>query len=325
MNPKYSIITPVFNSFNLMHKYFESLNNQTYQNFEVIIVDDYSTDGSYEEVCKYAQNSSLSISVYRTEKNMGPGNARNIGIDAATGEWITFIDNDDWIDIDMIEKIDTVIEREKPDCIIFDYYIINKNRKKVEHSMYNSEGGFVPLDKCISNVRNHTCGKVYKLAKLRQHKVFYPQLRRCEDVAFVCRAIDACGSVYYMDEPLYYYYQRSSSLSNNKHLDEADMIKAFTILDQELGNKYPFAMKEKSVFDLLYGVLLMMCKAQKSNKEIKNYIDIYEQKYPMWWKCNSVKYIGKAKEAFLIAAKLRQPFIMKQLAFIHDILVSCVK
>ena len=322
MNPKYSIITPIFNSFNLMHKYFESLNNQTYKNFEVIIIDDYSTDGSYEEVYKYAKNSSLAISVFRADKNMGPGNARNIGINAAKGEWITFIDNDDWVDIDMIEKIDTVIEREKTNCIIFDYYITKEHSKKIAHSMGRSEQGFISLNKCISNVRNHTWGKIYKLEKLKQHKILYPQLRRCEDVAFVCRAIDACGSVYYMNEPMYYYCQRSTSLSNDKQLDETDMIKAFGILEKELGNKYPSELKEKSVSDLLYGVLLMMCKAGKSSKEIKKYITIYEGKYPRWWKCDSIKYLGRAKKAFLFAAKLRQPFIIKQFAILHDFLLN---
>lgn len=322
MNPKYSIITPMFNSFNLMGRYFESLNNQTYKNFEVIIVDDFSTDGSYEKVCAYAKKSPLTISVYRAEKNMGPGNARNIGMDVAKGEWITFVDNDDWIDIDTIEKINAVIEREKANCVIYDYFTTNGNEKRRERSMYSAERGFVPLNKCISDVRNHTIGKVYKLDKLRQHNIVYPQQRRCEDVAFVCRAIDACESVYYMNEPMYYYYQRPTSLSNNKQMDETDMIKAFRILENTLGDKYPVELKEKSVSDLLYGVLLMMCKAGKSGKEIKNYIDRYEKKYPDWWKCDSVNHLGSAKKVFLTAAKLRQPFIMKQFAILHSIMIG---
>lgn len=322
MNPKYSIITPMFNSFELMGRYFESLNNQTYKNFEVIIVDDFSTDGSYEKVRAYASKSPLTISVYRAEKNMGPGNARNIGMDKARGEWITFVDNDDWIDIDTIEKINAVIEREKTDCVIYDYYTTNGNEKKMARSLYSAERGFVPLNKCISDVRNHTVGKVYKLNKLKQHNIFYPKLRRCEDVAFVCRAVEACESVYYMNEPLYYYYQRSTSLSNNKQLDETDMIKAFGILEDALGDKYPVELKDKSVPDLLYGVLLMMCKAGKSNKEIKNYINEYEKKYPFWWKCDSVNHLGSAKKMFLTAAKLRQPFIMKQFATLHDIMIG---
>ena len=322
MNPKYSIITPMFNSFELMGRYFESLNNQTYKNFEVIIVDDFSTDGSYEKVCAYASKSPLTISVYRAEKNMGPGNARNIGMDKARGEWITFVDNDDWIEYTLLEKINKVILENSVNCIVYDYYITNGENSRVAHSMYDCKKGKISVSKCMISVRNHTFGKFYKLTNCKEKEIYFPKLKRCEDVAFVCRAIDACGSVYYMDEPLYYYYQRSNSLSNNKQLDETDMIKAFGILEEALGEKYPVELKEKSVPDLFYGVLLMMCKSGKSNCEIKRYIEEYEKKYPNWYRCQSVKTIGKAKRLFLIAAHLRQIVVMKQLAYVHSKLIG---
>lgn len=320
-NPKYSIITPMYNSFNLMSRYFDSLVNQTYKNFEVIIVDDDSTDGSYEKMCAYAAKSPLTISIYRAEKNTGPGNARNIGMDAAKGEWITFVDNDDWVDIDMLEKVEAVINQHKVNCVIYDYYTTNGREKKAVRSMYSGEKGVIPVINCMVSVRNHTVGKFYKLTKCREKNVRFPELKRCEDVAFVCRAIDACGSVYYMNVPMYYYYQRSGSLSNNKKLDESDMIKAFGILEETLGDKYPKELKEKSVPDLLYGVLLMMCKAGKLDKEIIAYIDSYEKKYPEWWKCESIKHLGKAKAVFLDAAKAKKLSVMRQYAKAHDFII----
>lgn len=321
-SPKYSIITPMYNSFDLMAKYFDSLEKQTYKNFEVIIVDDCSTDNSYEEACEYAKKSSVNISVHKSKMNLGPGNARNIGMSVAHGEWVTFIDNDDWVDIDTLEKINFVLEQKNVNCVIYDYYVTNGNEKKASRSMYSAKKGMVNLNKCIADVRNHTIGKVYKLDNLKTNKIFYPKQRRCEDVAFVCRAIDACGSVYYMNEPMYYYFQRSNSLSNNKSMDESDMLSAFDILQNTLGTKYPDELKNKSVYDLLYGVLLMMCKNRKSNKEIRNYIKNYEKKYPNWWQYESFKNIGKAKQMFLIAAKFKQPILMKQFAYLHNILIG---
>lgn len=321
-SPKYSIITPMYNSFDLMAKYFDSLEKQTYKNFEVIIVDDCSTDNSYEEACEYAKKSSVNISVHKSKMNLGPGNARNIGMSVAHGEWVTFIDNDDWVDIDTLEKINFVLEQKNVNCVIYDYYVTNGNEKKASRSMYSAKKGMVNLNKCIADVRNHTIGKVYKLDNLKTNKIFYPKQRRCEDVAFVCRAIDACGSVYYMNEPMYYYFQRSNSLSNNKSMDESDMLSAFDILQNTLGTKYPDELKNKSVYDLLYGVLLMMCKNRKSNKEIRNYIKNYEKNYPNWWQCESFKNIGKAKQMFLIAAKFKQPILMKQFAYLHNILIG---
>lgn len=321
-NPKYTVITPMYNSFNLMHKYFESLNSQTYKNFEVIIIDDCSTDGSYEKVIEYTKKSPLTISIYQSEKNMGPGNARNIGIKVAKGEWITFVDNDDWVENNLLEEIDKVISNNQVNCVIYDYYITDSKNEKISYSMYEKEEGNISLAKCMSSVRNHTIGKFYKLANCKENNIYFPLLKRCEDVAFVCRAIDACGSVYYLNKPMYYYYQRPTSLSNNKKLDETDMIKAFDILEKALSSKYPEEIKEKSVSDLLYGVLLIMCKSGKSNLEIKKYIKEYEKNYPDWYKCQMVNKLGNAKKIFLIAAKYKQITLMKILAVIHSKLIG---
>lgn len=320
--PKYSIVTPLFNSFSLMERYFDSLEKQTYKNFEVIIVDDCSTDDSYKKACQYARKTVMQMSVFKTEKNMGPGNARNVGMDVAKGEWITFIDSDDWVETNMFEKINAVIEKENTNCVIYDYYTTNGKKRNIARSMYSAEKGYVSINKCIADVRNHTIGKVYKREKLEEKRIRYPKQRRCEDVAFVCRAIEVCGSVYYMNEPLYYYFLRASSLSNNSQLDEKDMINAFSILENTLGEKYPAELKEKSVCDLLYGVLLMMCKAGKSNKEIKTYISNYEKKYSNWWKCDCIRHIGSCKKLFLIVAKFKQPFIMKLYAILHGIMIE---
>ena len=251
---------------------------------------------------------------------MGPGNARNIGIEKATGDYITFIDNDDWVDYKLLEKVNKVISENKVDCVIYDYYIKKDKSESVAKSMYKGNKGIVSLSDCIVYVRNHTFGKFYKASKCRFIK--FPTLKRCEDVAFVVRAIDVCESVYYLDEPLYYYYQRSCSLSNNKILDESDMIKAFSIIENVLGEKYPNELKEKSVTDLLYGVILMMCKSGKSNSDIKNYIKKYEEKYPKWWKCEIINYMGTGKKIYLKTIQLRFIGVTKILTKIHSKIIG---
>lgn len=320
--PKYSIVTPMYNSFDLMDKYFDSLNRQKYQDFEVIIVDDCSSDDSYSRLMEYAKKSKLNIIVCQTEKNAGPGNARNIGMERASGEWLTFIDNDDWVSDDFLLKIEDVLHSNDVHCVIYDYYIQKDNEQSVARSMYKGCNGPVTVAECMIYVRNHTIGKFYKLADCKEKNVRFPNLRRCEDVAFVVRAIEACGSAYYLKEPLYYYYQRSTSLSNNKKLDESDMIEAFSILETELGDKYPQELKEKSVSDLLYGVLLMMCKAGKGKSELERYICEYEKKYPAWWNCEILDSLGKAKKIFLLAARFKRFSIMKKLAYIHSRLIG---
>ena len=317
---KYTIITPQYNSFELMDKYFDSLLNQTVKDFEVVIVDDCSTDGSWTKLQEYVKTCPLNITLLQAEKNSGPGNARNIGIEAAKGEWITFVDNDDWVTSDFLERISAVIEIEKVNCVIYDYYTWLDGKVDIARSMYINESGKKSVSDCMVSARNHTVGKFYKLSECKN--VRFPKIRRCEDVAYVCQAIAACGNAYYLNQPLYFYRQRPTSLSNNSKMDHGDMLKAFSILEEKFLEKYPLEMKNKSVTDILYGALLMMCKSGKDNHTILSYIKEYEKKYPKWWKCDIIKYLGKPKQAFLIFAKWHFIPGVKLIAYLHSQMIK---
>ena len=317
---KYTIITPQFNSFELMDKYFDSLLNQTLKDFELVIVDDCSTDNSWEKLQEYVKTSPLNITLLQADKNSGPGNARNMGIEAAKGDWITFVDNDDWVSTDFLEKVDEVIEREDINCVIYDYNTWLDGSIGIARSMYINQPGKKTVSECLISVRNHTVGKVYKRELCKN--VRYPKIRRCEDVAFVCQAIAACGNAYYINEPFYFYRMRPTSLSNNSKMDHSDMVNAFAILEEKFLKDYPLEMKNKSVTDILYGALLMQCKAGKSNKDILAYIKSYEQKYPEWWKCEIIKYLGKPKMAFLKFAQWHYVPGIKLIAFLHSLMIK---
>ncbi len=320
--PKYTIITPVYNSFELMTRYFDSLEKQTYKNFEVILIDDCSNDGSFEKICEYAKNTILTISIYRTAVNRGPGEARNIGMDYAKGDWVTFIDNDDWVEPCFLAEIDKVIINKPVQAVIYDFYVTNGKKNKTMKSMYCGQEGYVTVSNCISYTRNHTFGKVYHRIALEEMHIRYPSLRRCEDVAFVDRALAACKDVYYLKKPMYYYYRRASSLSNQSALGEADMVKAFSYLEDELGKLYPEELKEKSVSDLLYGSLLMMCKSGKSDSDIYSFLKCYEENNPEWDQYELVKYLGKQKSLFLKMAKHRNIKAMRFIAMVHSLIIK---
>ncbi|MDO5157162.1 MAG: glycosyltransferase [Eubacteriales bacterium] len=319
---KYSIITPVYNSFVLMNRYFDSLLQQTYKNFEVILVDDCSTDGSYEKLVEYQKTSPLNITLLKTKENSGPGNARNMGLEAASGDWITFIDNDDWVEISLLEKVNQVIYRNQVKCVIYDLYAQTEKEKNVIASMYAGNEGLISLSDALMFARNHSVGKFYCKANLDEKNIRFPLLRRCEDVAFCCRAIEACQSVYYLKEPLYYYYQRTSSLSNNAKMDQGDMVEAFKIVEDTLGKKYAEAVEAKSVTDLLYGGVLMMCKAHKSSLEIKEYIKAYERKYPNWRHSRILDSLGGGKALFLKFSEKKAIPMLRLMTLAHSLLIG---
>lgn len=322
----FSIITPCYNSFDLMRKFFVSLENQSYKNFEVIVIDDCSTDDSYRRLLNYCNQAKISIRVLQTNRNSGPGCARNLGIDAAIGDWITFIDNDDWISVDCLEKVNNIVFTKNVNSIICDYYSINGDceSKKMGASVYGvNESCLLSVEDAIFRVRDLACGKFYNLKIFKSRTIKFPEnIRRCEDIAFVARALDACGSVYYLHEPVYYYLQRQSSLSNNKKMGDSDCRKAFSIIEDALLAKYPKAIKEKSVPVLLYGVLLLKSKNKASKREICDYLDEYEKTYPDWSDCEILGCIGRAKFFFLKAAKLRIIWMLRFLTYVHTKLIG---
>ena len=103
-NPLVSIIVPVFNVEKYIKESLESILSQTYSNLEVIIIDDCSTDSTYEICSKYADKNEK-IKLYQTKSNKGtPSSPKNLGLKKATGEFILFVDGDDFIDISMIDN-----------------------------------------------------------------------------------------------------------------------------------------------------------------------------------------------------------------------------
>lgn len=332
--PMFSIITPSYNSWKYMRRYWESLEQQTYEDFEIIIVDDCSNDDTFARLQAYVASSQLHIKLFRNDKNYGPGYTRNRGMQESSGEWITFVDSDDSVDIKLLEKAEAVIATNERaavpiTCIVYDYFAVHNDEKTYMSSMYGDHrGGIQTVSTCIAEVRNHVIGKFYRAENAK--KISFPELKRCEDVAFVCQAIDACcieegkqvGCVYYLKEALYNYNQRPGSLSNDKRLDDTDMIKAYVIINNKLGKQYASEICSKSVPDLLYGVVLMMCKSGKSNVRIKRYILNYEKTYPQWSKSSIIKKLGKAKIFFLICVRLRWIAVLKLMSKIHSRMIG---
>lgn len=321
-NIKYSIITANYNGYHLMEKYFESLENQTYKNFEILIIDDCSTDDSYKELLKYQKASKLDIKLFKTKENSGPGVARNIGIDNATGEYITFIDNDDWVEKGLLESINNILLEKMYDCVVFDYSLDSKNNSRAMSSMYGNFNGEINKGDAIKYIRNHTVCKFYKTTIIKQNKLHFPDLKRHEDIAFVATTLVHCSSFYYLKKTYYHYVQRTNSLSNANDLDVSSVISAFSIVERELKKEYYNELIEKSVPDLLYGTCLIMSKQNKKNNEIIDFINKYEKKYSNWYNSKIITYMGKAKKIYLLLIKCRLVIMMKIVARIHTIMTS---
>lgn len=296
--PKYSIITPMYNSFGKMNDYFKSLENQTEHNFEVIIIDDCSTNDSYKKVCQYVNNSRLNIRVLRVEKNVGSGNARNLGIKYARGDWILFIDSDDYVDNKLFEYLNLKCN-EKNDIVLFDFNRI-KCGKTVQHkTLMYQHGEKVNKAYAALWITTNVCGKVYKKSFVKNNAIFFPPIARFEDWVFVEKAIFFADSITYMEIPLYFYVDNEVSIVHTQNNGVYRYSKkALDILDVYLDG-YPKEIKEALyIRELLY----VAAKEQLENynpKTLKKILDYVEKKYPNWKMNEYIKMFSKSQKILL--------------------------
>lgn len=215
-SPLITIIIPVYNTEPYLRKCLDSVCGQTYGNLEVICVNDGSTDGSQAILEEYAARDAR-VKVLAQE-NSGQAAARNRALDAARGEYVMFVDSDDWLDLDTCEQCVQCMD-EETDVVFFSLCIegVPDERRKQE-----MEAGFV-----VHHEGRHAVGmehmngscvyvacKLYRRSVLENGDVRFPNGILYEDTAFYFMAISCCHLVYGLNKPFYHYLQREDSTMN---------------------------------------------------------------------------------------------------------------
>ncbi len=279
-----TIITPYYNSLNCIQKLLDSLANQTFQNFELIIIDDYSNKKDYNGLKKLMKNYSFNIKLYRNSKNFGPGYTRNYGIKEAKTPYVTFIDADDYVSNDFVEKIFKVLNEKNYDCLIFDYNIEKKYYGYVVKSLPLKESEPKAID--VLALSNGMCwGKVYKKRIIDKKNIIFPNLMRSEDLAFVKVYLSKCKTIYYLQEPLYNYVQNNNSIMHNaKTLKIDNNKKAYEYIDKNV--KKSKAKEMIYLREYIYLIIQNMFRCHYEEKDILLFLeqenlnnDIFKNKY----------------------------------------------
>lgn len=126
---KISVIIPVYGVEKYIRQCLESVIKQTYKNLEIIVVNDGTKDNSMKIVEEYLVDERIKVI---NKENGGISSARNRGIEEATGEYVSFVDSDDWLEIDLYERIVQILEGNKVDIIVFNYNRYSENKKNTE-------------------------------------------------------------------------------------------------------------------------------------------------------------------------------------------------
>ena len=219
---KVSVIVPIYNVEKYIKKCLNSLVNQTLQEIQIILVNDGSKDKSGEIAKEYAQMYKNKI-LYLEKENGGLSDARNYGIPYAEGEYIAFIDSDDYIDENAYEEMYDKAKKENSDYVECDFIWEYPNKNKIDR--YKE---YTDLKEMFKNVRVVAWNKLIKRSLIEEHKIEFPKGLRYEDVEFFYKMVPYYNKVSFVKEPLIHYIQRSSSISNTQNERTKEI---FTIMD----------------------------------------------------------------------------------------------
>lgn len=239
-NIKISVIIPVYNVEKYIGQCLDSIVNQTYKNLEIIIVNDGSNDNSLEIINRYSQNDRR-IKIINLE-NKGVSFARNIGIKNSEGNYISFVDSDDYLNLNTYEKLVKNLDGE--DLIIFNYGRFENSTREIIKEKYVSDDEMQELPeekRYLYSKINHSCwNKLYKTEYLKRNKFKFLEILY-EDAVWKVETMFLTSNIKLIDETFYYYrINRKDSIMElgkkfNKNFYEKQ-IQAYQIIFQKIDN-----------------------------------------------------------------------------------------
>lgn len=249
-----SIIIPIFNAEHTIEKCLNSLRIQTYENIEIIMIDDGSTDRSFEICSKYLEYDSRFKLI--KQKNKGVSSARNQGLKIAKGQYIAFVDPDDYVKNTYIMFLSNLIKRYDADIAICEYETIHKYSHRLENNtishnkVFSREEAQLELLKFNGIFCGHVWDKLFK-KKVIENIEFCTNIHCYEDLLFCWEAVENSRKIVYGDSKQYFYIQNSASILNRKY--SSKYFSSFIALDSIFEKiRLEKNDKLKSIFELRY-------------------------------------------------------------------------
>ena len=278
---KVSVIVPVYNVEKYLEKCLESLVNQTLKEIEIIVVNDGTKDNSGEIINKYVKKYPNKVKGY-TKENGGLSSARNYGLQYATGEYIAFVDSDDWVDLDMYEKMYHKAIQESLDVVVCDTINVYQEEQK-SYRVSN-------LNYSADNLKNYIISppmapirlyKKYIFDKVNfENDIFYEDLNL--NPSLVC----ITNKIGFINDGYYYYRQRSNSIMRQQKFNKK-LLDIFTVLDnnyEKLYNCYSAEVEYLYITHLLRTATLRFLDYNDAIQFLPKINSVMKEKFPKWGK-----------------------------------------
>lgn len=264
-----SVILPVYNVEMFLEECLNSILAQTFEDYEVLCVNDCSTDSSPEILKKYSEKDSR-IKIINHSSNLGLGAARNTALNLASGEYVTCIDSDDWIGDTFFEKAIDVFKNNNTNSVwvkfFYYYHECNKFTLPFDNYLYFSH---YPKDMLMVSPENvsvlpfFSWGKVFKRSSIVNNNVKWPEKILFEDIPFFFNYFLKNDKIYIINEFLYFYRKRNNSIVTDVNLKEKrwnDMYKSLFLALSYSKNSASYSDYKNAI-----------------KKMAKNYLDLFKE------------------------------------------------
>ena len=255
-----SVIVPVYNVEKYIDKCLNSLVNQTLKDIEIIVVNDGTKDKSEDIIKKYM--SKYSNIVYLKKENGGQGSARNYGLEHAKGDYIGYVDSDDYVELDMYEKMYNKAIEDNSDIVICGSYNIKDDIKTldIDRKLFDSNINAFFGRMAVWN-------KIYKKDLLTKNNMTFRSKYWYEDLDFTVKVLSKVSKISYVDEPLYNYILRDGSTMNNSNINRnLEIILAFDNILSSVDKKYYDVIEYLAVDHLYISTIVRIINSYSNNK-----------------------------------------------------------
>ena len=283
--PFISIIVPVYNVEKYLRECLDSLCKQTLKEMEIILIDDGATDGSGAILDEYAARDDRIRVLHK--KNAGVAAARNDGIRLAKGEWLAFVDSDDWLSPDMYEKAYAAVKNTDVDILYFDAV---KSFPKREEDWSHFETEFETEERAALDAMQRGVlyfpmtpyptkvpiaapwDKLFRASLIKEHGLCYiEELKTLDDMVFNLYALEYAGKIKYIKEALYHYRMVEGSITNayKKNRPELDRIVFLHLLRfaKERGKDEAFYQAVYARIIKSFAICFRLCFFHKQNRQ----------------------------------------------------------
>lgn len=304
-----SIVVPVYNVERYIRRNLESLVNQTYENIEILVINDETPDNSVEIIKEYEEKYPKKVFLFN-KKNGGLSDARNYGLKKAKGKYIVFIDSDDYVEHKMIEELYQSIKQNKSDisiCNIIDEY--EESGKTQIYSNYIPEAPCsIYEDKKQMLNRFAAWNKMYDIDLFKKNKLTFDKGFIYEDLRLVLKIYLYANKISYTDKALYHYIIRSGSIMTSANLEKNyNIVLAMNNLTEyyKKEKKYKEFIQELEYLAIDHALIatsvriIKISKFNELKKNLKPYKDFIEKEFPNYMQNKYINLLNRNKKIIL--------------------------